>query len=229
MTLHTRPVPETAAAVVRSLADGSLTGPARDSAIDHLRACEACAALFDRVGMAEGAATGGAAIGPLGLDRVARRLGLHEAPRTRWLPTLLARRPAVLAFTMGATALLLFVVVPAARDPEWTARGGDTSLTAPRLRAFRLVTRDGKNAADRMSPNAAGMIPVRRGDVLAFSLTNPGDQRHARWSLSCGGATTHLDGPASVPAHVVEEPLDASVDAPAMATAVLPLFVEVEP
>ncbi len=202
MTDHSRPVHVDAANRVRALLEGTLDAAAREETIAHLRTCESCAALYDRLAAAEHRAAGGnGVLGGPALHRVAERLGLDAQQRAAPAP---ARSRGWIATLAAATMLVIAVV--AVRPPEFVSRGSTTRSAQLGMRLFRMQETDGRVRAVEIRRSSE----VHRGERIGVSYTNLGSARYATWLVVAGkngpAVLTEVTGP--VRQDVVDEPLD---------------------
>lgn len=208
--VHSRPVDADAARRVRALLEGGLTKEQREEAIAHLRACEACAELYDRIAEAEHRAAGSRGVlGAPALLRVAERLGLESATTQPGREASPRRRAFVPALAAIAALLLVVVVATLRPSDDFTPRGGPSPAPGVGLRLFRLSGAGNDVAAAELPPAGA----VRRGERLGVSYTNLGAHRHATWVVIAPGAPPRVLDEVSgfVQAGVVDEPLENSI------------------
>lgn len=208
---HREPLPPDAARRVRALLEGALRGSAREEAVAHLRACAACVALYDRLADAEHRALGELPA----LDRVAGRLGFDGSGGR-----LAARghRRSWISATAAAAALAVFAAI-APRAPwstEWTARGTGAEAPGIAITVYRLAERDGRLRAVAIPGGTATRTSPR--DRLGASYTNLAGHGWATWfAVPMRGSPVEItawSGP--VRGGVVDEPLDAMLDAAAL-------------
>lgn len=223
---HATPVPEAAAERVRALLAGALSPAEREAAVEHLRGCAGCVAVYDRIAEGERIVSGGesAVLGAAAAARILDRLerGAPAAGRARdgnplpvrrWLPW-----PAV-----GAAAALVLLWQGVGETPigapnggpagrEWQARGIPAASTTVGVRLFRLreeggwlqaLPLDGDGRPARIAP----------GTTIGASYSNLGEHGYVTWiAWPDGGRPSvveELSG--AIERGVVDAPFDGEV------------------
>lgn len=158
-------------------------GAARASEIrDHIRGCQQCDRLYERMALAEKALyKAGPKAAPPSFQRVSARL-FEDAPAKR---AALDWRPALGVLVAVSAALMLFVTVSQPRSDEFASRGIQAKLTSELgLRALR-VRRGGPEGRIELRDTAE--VPLRPSDELKL-LYSSAHYRYVSVYLAQDGA-----------------------------------------
>ena len=208
MSAAHRPPPEPADLRVRALLDGTLTGSEAAVVREHLRSCDGCTALYDRLAELEHAALPGT--GVLGPGARSRVLGWIDTPGMRNATPSASRRWILVASALGIAGVVFGIAGRVPEENEWAARGAPEGGRPVALRLFRLVRHGSTMQAEALSTSSPALA---RSDEIGFAYSNRGEYSHVTFLLaSSDGAVSvlsDLSGP--VQRGAADEPLDGTL------------------
>lgn len=210
--VHSAPVPESAAARVRALLAGALDHREGDAARSHIRECDACSRLYERLCDAERRVLGEGADYRKAAVRHVREWVVSGAPSRN--PSVWSPWPMLGAAVTVASVLFLVVVAPRLlREDEWARRSVPGARSEIGIRLF-LLHPAGDGSLDAV-PLPAGSDPatVRRGEELGFSYSNLADRlHHLTWVAVDARGDVHVLEEASIEIRAaIDEPAEQGI------------------